>query len=213
MRPTLFVLSVWFVAIGLAGCKKQATAETSPSTLAPPAKRESGEAYFDVCGLIKKDEIEAVQGSPMKDTKSSGRSDGAFHVSQCFYVTDQFSSSVSLAVTQRDQTTNRSPKDFWKETFGHYGGKAKEQESDKKKAESLSEQRRGAGEEEESVPPKRIDGIGDEAYWIGNRVGGALYVLKNDAFIRISVGGSDSAEKKLEKSKQVAQKALTRLPR
>lgn len=211
MRPTLFVVPLWFVAIGLAGCKKQATAETSPSILAPPAKQESSEAYFDVCGLIKKDEIETVQGSPVKDTKSSGRSDGAFHVSQCFYSTDQFSNSVSLAVTQRDPATNRSPRDFWKETFSRYQGDSKEQGGDQEKAESLREQRPGAGEEEESVPPKRIDGIGDQAYWIGNRVGGAIYILKNDAFIRISVGGADSAEKKLEKSKQLAQKALERL--
>jgi len=211
MRPTLFVLPLWFVAIGLAGCKKQAIAETSPSIPAPPAKQESSEAYFDVCGLIKKDEIETAQGSPVKDTKSSGRSDGAFHVSQCFYSTVQFSNSVSLAVTQRDPATNRSPRDFWKETLSRYQDESKEQGGDQKKAESLREQRPGAGEEGESVPPKRIDGIGDEAYWIGNRVGGALYVLKNEAFIRISVGGADNEQTKIEKSKKLAEKTINRL--
>jgi hypothetical protein len=38
-----------------------------------------------------------------------------------------------------------------------------------------------------------------------------LYVLKGDAFIFINLGGADSEETKLEKSKALAQKALQRL--
>jgi hypothetical protein len=35
--------------------------------------------------------------------------------------------------------------------------------------------------------------------------------LKKDAFIRVSVGGSDSEEVKIDKSKALAEKALSRL--
>jgi len=35
------------------------------------ASHESDPAKFDVCGLIKKQEIEAPQGSPIKETKNS----------------------------------------------------------------------------------------------------------------------------------------------
>jgi hypothetical protein len=213
MLQNLLVPLLCLLMLGIGGCRKAATMQPSSSAqaTASPATQQQGEAYFDVCGLIKREEIEAVQGSPVKDTKSSCRSDGSFRVSLCFYSTDQFSNSVSLAVTQRDPAINRSPRDFWKETFSRYEGEAKEQESDKKKAESVREQRRVTGEEEQSVPPKKIDSVGDEAYWLGNRVGGALYVLKKDAFIRVSVGGADNEETKIEKSKKLAQKAIDRL--
>lgn len=42
-------------------------------------------------------------------------------------------------------------------------------------------------------------------------MGGAIYVLKNDVFIRISVGGPESEESKINHSKALAEKALARL--
>ena len=86
-----------------------------------------------------------------------------------------------------------------------------EQEADKEKRESLRGQKREREEEGEGVPPKKVTGVGDEAYWLGNRVGGALYVLKKDGFIRVSVGGPDPEEGKIEKCKALAEKALSRL--
>ena len=142
-------------------------------------------------------------------------------MSQCFYTAEEFSKSVSLAVTQADASSSpkRSVKDYWSAAFGRFEGqekekekeKEKESEADKEKKESLREQARGRGEEEERIPPMKIDGIGEGSYWMGNRVGGALYVLKKDAFIRISVGGADTQQAKIDKSKALAQKALDRL--
>jgi len=217
MRTNIFVCLLTSLLLTVGGCQKRATTQPSSDsrvTASPaPTNQQSGEAKFDVCGLIKSEEIEAIQGSPIKETKSSGRSDRAFHTSQCFYTASEFSRSVSLSVTQSDPDshTKRSPKDFWRETFGRYAEAEKERPGDQEKKESLIEQRRGKGEEEKSIPPKKIDGIGDEAYWTANRVGGALYVLKKDAFIRISLGGPDTAETKIDKSKKLAQKAVDRL--
>lgn len=117
------------------------------------------------------------------------------------------SKSVSLAITPSDPDSpeKRSLRDFWKQTFGRFEGEAKEREGDEEKRKSLRE------EEEKSVPPKKIAGIGDDSYWTGNRVGRALYVLKNDASIRISVGGPDNEETKIDKSKALVQKALEHL--
>jgi len=178
----------------LAGCQKH---ETAPRV-------SSNQGQIAVCGLLTKEEIEAVQASPIKETKSSARADGAFRVSQCFYTATEFSKSVSLAVMQGDpgRPTTTSPKDFWKERFGRYSGNEKDR--DKNETE-------GKEEKEESVPPKKIDGIGDEAFWASNRFSGVLYVLKGDAFISISLGGPDDEETKLQKSKALAQKALPRL--
>ena len=201
MRGKLSVALGCCLLLVLAGCKKRETPQPVPK-----ASEKSNQAQIDVCGLLTKDEIEAIQGSPIKETKSSARSDTAFRVSQCFYTATEFSRSASLAVMQGDpdRPTTTSPKDFWKERFGRYSGDEKERDKVKEETERKEEK-------EESVPPKKIDGIGDEAFWASNRFGGVLYILKGDAFISISLGGTDDDETKLNKAKALAQKALQRL--
>ena len=183
MRRLMFLcLSIAILAI-LGGCN---------------ARRETT-FVRDACSLISKDEIGSIEGSPVNDTKSGEHSDDFFRVAQCFYTTAESNKSVSLAFMQKrpDQKTNRSPKDFWKEKFDPY---------EKEEPKTMS------GEEKEPrSAPKKIEGLGDEAYWVGNRFGGMLYVLKGDAFISIGVGGTDNEDTKLKKSKALAQKALQRL--
>ena len=184
MRRTLVLLLLYCLFAALPACKKRETP--------PPTPR-------DVCALITLEEIQTVQGSPMKEAKSSARSDAGLRVSQCFYTATEFSKSVNLALVQRDpdQPGGRSAKDFWKEKFDPYENEEPKKDSD--------------GEKEKGAPPKKIDGLGDEAYWASNRFGGTLYVLKGDTFISIGLGGTDNEETKLEKSKALAQKALQRL--
>lgn len=212
IQRSIFLSCLLLIAV--TACKRSTTTQlASGSSKATPPIQESGEAFFDVCSLITKAQIEAVMGSPIKDTKSSGHADGIFRVSQCFYTAEEFSKSVSLAVTQTDpnSTARRSPRDFWKETFGRYAQEEKEREGDKEKKESLRDQARRDGEEKESIPPKNIGGVGEKAFWVRNRFGGILSVLKGDAFISISLGGTDDEDTKLKKSKVLAQKALQRL--
>src|SRR5437667_2808474 len=201
MRWNILVPLFCFLLIASPGSKKRETPQPVPR-----ASQESNQAKIDVCGLLTKEEIEAIQGSPVKETKSSARSDAAFRVSQCFYTAAEFSKSVSLALMQRDpgRPTTTSPRDFWKERFGRYSGEEKEGDKDKKAGE-------GNEEKEEAVPPKKIDGIGDEAFWASNRFGGVLYILKGAAFMSISLGGPDDEQTKIQKSKALAQKALQRL--
>ncbi len=129
-----------------AGCKKR---ETRPPV--PRSSQESNQAKVEVCNLLTKGEIEAIQGSPIKETKSSARSDAAFRVSQCFYTATEFSKSVSVAVMQRDpgRPTATSPRDFWKERFGRYSADEKERDKNKEQSERKEEK-------EDSVPPKKI---------------------------------------------------------
>jgi len=153
----------------------------------------------DACSLVSKEEVESVQQTPVKDAKSSERSDGTFRISQCLYTAAEFSKSVNVDLIQADpnERGKRSPKDFWKEKFDPY-------ENEEPKANRDDEKEQGA-------PSKKITGLGDEAYWVSNRFGGMLYVLKGDAFISIDIGGTDDEQMKLEKSKALAQKALQRL--
>jgi hypothetical protein len=162
-------------------------------------KRRVSTITRDACSLVSKEEVELVQHASVKDAKSSERSDGTFRISQCLYAAAEFSKSVNLAFIQVDpnQQSKRGPKDFWKEKFDPY-----------KNEEPRTSTR---DESEEGPAPKKIVGLGDEAYWVPNRFGGILYVLKGDAFISIGIGGTDGEEAKLEKSKVLAQKALQRL--
>jgi hypothetical protein len=120
--------------------------------------------------------------------------------------------SVSLAVIEHNPQDASAPnaKGYWTESFRRFTG----DESDEEKPGEKKEKRGGVEREEKEkrVPPKRLDGIGEEAYWSGTRFGGALYVLAKDAIVRISVGGPDNEENKIEKSKELAEKALARLP-
>jgi len=201
MRTEVFVSFLCSLPLALSGCDKLKGPESVTG-----ADQESNQARTEVCGLLTKEEIEGIQGSPIKETKSSTRSDAAFRVSQCFYTATEFSKSVSLAVMQRNpgRPTTTSPKDFWRETFGRYSVDEKERVKDKEETERKEEK-------EESVPPKRIDGIGDEAFWASNRFGGVLYVLKRDVFISISLGGTDDEESKIKKLKGLAKRVLQRL--
>ena len=69
----------------------------------------------------------------------------------------------------------------------------------------------GKKPEEKESRPEKISGVGDDAYWEASGIAGALYVLKKDVILRISVGGASDIKTKLEKSKTLAQKALARL--
>jgi hypothetical protein len=192
-RHILFTISL---LVAVTGCEKSKTT--------PVAQQ----GKVDPCSLITKAEVQAIQGSPVKDTKPSEQFDDHFRLTQCFYTTEVFNKSVSLAMTERNPTSAsaRDPKDFWKDTFGRYEETMrKRSEDDEEKKQSLNEQ------EERGRPPKKIEGLGDSAWWTANRTGGAIYVLKKNAFIRISVGGPDPEEEKIERSKKLAAKALSRL--
>ena len=104
-------------------------------------------------------------------------------LSQCFYQLPTFTKSVSVDVI-RD-------KEFWK---SHFDESEKEREH-----------------EEEAHAPREIEGLGDDALWIGGRMAGSLYVRKGDAVLRVSVGGPGKEEEKIAKSKKLAALALKRL--
>lgn len=172
-----------------------------PSTANQPGKAasanlESNKGKIDACALLTSKEIESVQGEPMKETQPSGKSGGGFSVSQCYFTLPTSSNSISLTVMQKaDGLDARDPKQYWEEVFHRNTDKDKERE----------------GEREKAAAPEKIAGVGDEAFWSGNRVGGVLYVLKGSNYIRISVGGPDDQATKIKKSKDLAQMVLKRL--
>ncbi|MDB6057563.1 MAG: hypothetical protein JWO95_1407 [Verrucomicrobiales bacterium] len=185
-----FVSLICSLTIALTGCSK------SRNRLEGPARP------VDPCVLLTSDEIKSVQGEAVQSTKAGGNVGAEFIVSQCYFTTATPVNSVVLTVTQNG-TANGGPslREFWKQTFG---GKDDSEERHEGKVGNNEEEREGQ-------KPERIDGVGEEAFWVGNRVGGALYVLKGNSHLRISVGGKDDQPTKLKKSKALAEMALKRL--
>jgi hypothetical protein len=66
-------------------------------------------------------------------------------------------------------------------------------------------------EDEHQSAVRKVSGVGDTAVWSGNRMSGALYVLKGNAIVRISVGGKGSEDEKIERSRKLAAIALRKL--
>ena len=182
------------------------------ASLSPPASTEATPANavaktrVDACSLLTTDEIKSVQGESLKESKASSGAENGLSISQCFFNLSTFSNSINLAVTQKgDGPGARDPKDFWRASFNREREREKERESERR---TSSKERR---EEEEAARPETIKGLGDQAFWSGNRVGGTLYVLKGNTFIRVSVGGKGSQQSKINKSKALARLALKRL--
>lgn len=161
---------------------------TAQPTLTPAASQAAGDY---ACTLLTKEEIAAVQGEPFKDTKPSEKSTAGLRVSQCYFELPTTVNSVVLTVTRKAEG-GRDPSQSWQEIFHR-------------------EHRGPEREEGEKNEPTKVEGLGDEAYWNGTRVGGALFVLKGNSYLRISVGGAGNQSEKLEKSKTLAANVLKRL--
>ena len=193
-------------------------ASASPAAAGQPAgsAAQPGGAGADACALLTSEDVRAVQGEPVKESKASRRSDGALAVSQCFFTTATFNKSVSLEVTRGG--AGQSARKFWDARFekareeGGKGEKERERERERERKEREKKgEKKGGEEEEEGGLPTPVKGVGDEAYWASSHVNGILYVLKGDAFIRVSIGGADDSATRLKKSKALAQRALARL--
>jgi hypothetical protein len=167
-----------------------------------PASDAAAKPQVDACALLTSKEIESVQGEAIKETKLTGHSADGFSLSQCFFTLPTFTNSVSLQVTQMGEGAGANdPREFWRDTFHEEKRTEKDKDRDKK----------GGEDEEERQTPQKVPGIGDEAYWTGSRVGGSLYVLKGNSYLRIGIGGSSDQATKLRKLKALAEKAIARL--
>jgi hypothetical protein len=160
---------------------------------------------IDVCMLLSGAEIEAVQGEPVKETKASTQLSGQMLMSQCFFHTTTPAKSVhmALATPERAGSMGLAPREFWQRQF--HSAEVKEEETRVAGKES------GPEGEKEGNKPRPIGGLGEEAYWVGNPIAGALYVLQGGVFLRISVGGVPEESARIEKSKALARAVVKRL--
>jgi hypothetical protein len=95
-----------------------------------------------------------------------------------------------------------TPRKFWEKQFHGL-----DMEKDESRAAGQTARKAEPEGEEEARKPR----LGDEAYWVGTPITGALYVLQGDNFVRISVGGVSEESARIEKSKVLARAAVKRL--
>jgi hypothetical protein len=146
---------------------------------------------MDACALLTNAEIEGVLGEPVTERKPGTPVTGTLMTSQCFFGTST-ARSVSLTVT-RANTAGRStqtPREYWRQQF--------HRDDDDKERDTRARPIAGVG-------------VGEEAYWTGNRFAGALYVLRGEAFLRISVGGMRDEQARIAAARALALAAVKRL--
>jgi len=176
---------VALLGLAAANCSRRKTDDRANS---PKSNAETG---AEACSLLTKEEIQAVQGEAFKDTRPSHKLASGLSVAQCYFELPTAANSVVLTVTRKAEGGSE-PNQSWQEIFH---------------SERRSKRKEEGGEKE----PQKIDGLGEEAFWTGTRIGGALFVLKGNCYIRISVGGAGDQAQKIEKSKTLAESVLKRL--
>ena len=140
------------------------------------------------CALLTSAEISAVQGEAPVRTKTVASDAAGLSVERCFFELPSFPQSISLEVT-------RGPgvRALWRQSFHEKRGREREEE------------------EKDQPPPRRVRGIGDDAFWVGDARLGGLYVLRAGAMLRLAIGGRGTVEDKLRKLRRLAHKALPRM--
>src|SRR5438132_12178126 len=171
MRHLLLLL---LFVVTCAGCRKaqQTAAGQASSPVQQKVLQQTGTANPKIaaCKLITIEEVGAIQGAKITDAKSSAGWSGNLLMSQCYYAAMEPNKSVSLAVIETDpQSAESDPRRFWAQTLIPFQTAARGEEEPAEKKEKSGE------EEERKIPRKKIDGVGEQAYWSGNRFGGALY--------------------------------------
>ncbi len=179
---------------------------------------------LDACALLKPGDGTAVLDEPLQQLKPTAQAAGNMNMSQCLFVTRDPAKSASIAVATPASADSgaRSLRAFWRSQF-HSPPKQEEERrpaSHKTPAESAFSSSREAREtgppseseaEEDARKPRPVPALGEEAFWVGNPVSGALYVLQGNLFLRISVGGVPKESTRIAKSKSLASAILRRL--
>jgi hypothetical protein len=203
----LFLLCAFLVSsVSLFAGQVPGASESKKAKRSPAAVRPT----LDACSLLSKAEVENVLGEPVKETKSATQPAGGMNTSQCLFLTPTFAKSLSLSVTSPDGSHSpKTVREYWDHQFrGALDSRAETERERAPKGGGAASRKLAEGENEK---PRFISGLGQQAYWVGSPIAGALYVLQNGSFVRISVGGIRQEPTRIEKSKVIATAALAKL--
>jgi flagellar biosynthesis GTPase FlhF len=179
------------------------------------------------CTALTGAEIESVQGEAFKETQGNEHTGGGLNVSHCVYVLPTYNKSLSLDITRNDKSNaaGNAVEQFWETRFRDTDkGAERERESERERERERGKEKSAGREQgrarqeserereaEEAAKPRPVSGVGDEAFWVGSRIKGTLYVRQKDVVLILSIGGADDDNAKIKKTSALAQKALKRL--
>jgi hypothetical protein len=146
------------------------------------------------CAIVSREAVARIQKAPVVSEKESASGGRSVENRSCYFQAEPFSKSVSLEWT-RDREPGAARRQ-WDSLF--HGTSA---EGDRGKEEN--EERRAA--------PRRVEEVGEEAYWVSSHAGGAIYAWGSGAFVRVSVGGEGTDEEKRGRASSIAREALASL--
>ena len=140
------------------------------------------------CSLLTDAEIEAQQGEkPVRRTDSRSSGSGLV-VSQCYYGLPTAARSISLTLTERDPgAAGKDPGEAWEAMF------------------------KSGDAHPPAQPIEKVPELGDEALWLGNPVGGAIYVRAKGRILRISIGGVAAPADRRDRTIALARAVVGRL--
>jgi hypothetical protein len=195
LKKNILLMSVCCLFLFQAGAQR--SGKTSQAGRTQPGETQ-------VCKLLSSADIKTVQGEQAEEAKASLRHYASLLVSECLFRTSTPNRSVSVQLFTHDPKASSSltPREYWQKQFGPIESGKKAREVPTSESPEIEEK------ESESRP---IAGVGEQAWWNGNPVAGALYVLQGDRFLRISVGGVREEKARIERSKALALAVLKRL--
>ena len=205
------------ISLFTSGCGSTPGAAAPPANTASVPSTASAEASkgtnVAACRALSNEEVLAVQGEMVSETKGNDNTSGGLAVSHCVYLLPTYSKSLSLDIMRAasSKVGNNAVEKFWETRFAG-SEKERERDADEARGARAADHPRGEREEEEmQFKPRPVSGIGDEAFWVGSGVKGALYVRQGDAVLILSIGGAEAESARIKKTTLLAQDALKRV--
>jgi hypothetical protein len=236
MRPKIrriMSLTLSLTLVACLACASKGDVTRTQATPTPVAQQSPSEPppQSETCRMLSSEDVREVQGEAPQEAQGSEHLAGGLSMSQCFYRLPTFSKSVNVELIRGEEGgEGATVKEFWTLRFHPEAVKEREHERElleeqERELERRKERERASGQvregghkekeregEEEESRPRRVAGLGEEAYWSGNQITGALSVLtRKNAIVRVSLGGPESRDEKIKRASALARKLLNKL--
>jgi hypothetical protein len=168
------------------------------------------ETTIDGCSALELETVAAIQQTAVLAAVGGRRELGDREIESCFVRAADHGRSVSFEIVRPGGAAPEAARERWRELF--HGARSEAVE------ERARRPRRLAGGATPAAPATAgrsaalpVTDLGEEAFFVGTAVYGALFVLDGEDYFRLSVGGPGDLELKLGRARALAEHVLRRL--